>query len=519
MTSHHSSVPSIEVELSISARLLLESDASPKPDPLCVVFNHPFGRGWQEYARTEILRDVLNPDFHNKIKIHYCFEEQQKLKFQMFDTDSCSHSLSKHTYLGKVQCTLADIVTVQAYTADIMLNGVKRGQLIITVMDVSHNREELELIFSASHLRKSGLSFSLPDPFLDILSSKKTLMKRTTYLSSTKNPVWPAISVPFRVLRNNRGEYKQLTLQCYHYCKDGHHQLLGETEIHARQLLEAPASFPLKKSHSSKAVIELTTSKTKRVHSFLDYISSGTKLHFTFAIDFTDSNGDPHNPTSLHHIGRDPTQYELAMRAIGDVIQGYTGEMFSLLNFGARSAPVSHELHVRGVEGVINAYRSCLHSIQLGQTGCLSPPIEHVARSAKKHLEWRGLDCDDYFVLVILTCREIADTNQVAKAITEASELPMSVLIVGIGPTSFTSVTRIEEDIKKLSQNGRNAARDVVQYAQFNEILEKYDVMAGGFQLAKQLLADIPEQLVAYMKMKGILPKKKEILCPFSIKN
>lgn len=89
--------------------------------------------------------------------------------------------------------------------------------------------------------------------------------------------------------------------------------------------------------------------------------------------------------------------------------------MFSLLNFGARSAPVSHELHVRGVEGVINAYRSCLHSIQLGQTGCLSPPIEHVSRSAKKHLEWRGLDCDDYFVLVILTCREIADVSQVAK--------------------------------------------------------------------------------------------------------
>lgn len=95
----------------------------------------------------------------------------------------------------------------------------------------------------------------------------------------------------------------------------------------------------------------------------------------------------------------------------------------------------------------------------------------------------------------------------------------MSVLIVGIGPTSFTSATRLEEDIKKLSQNGRNAARDVVQYAQFNEILEKYDDMAGGFQLAKQLLADIPEQLVAYMKTKGILPKNKEILCPFSIKN
>jgi hypothetical protein len=87
----------------------------------------------------------------------------------------------------------------------------------------------------------------------------------------------------------------------------------------------------------------------------------------------------------------------------------------------------------------------------------------------------------------------------------------MSVLIVGIGPTTFTSITRLE-DTRKLSHNGHNAARDILQYAQFNEFLDKYDDMAGCFHLAKHLLADIPEHLVAYMKMKGILPKNKEIL-------
>lgn len=229
-------------------RNLLESNATSKPDPLCVVFNYPVGRGWQEYSRTEILKDAINPEFQNKIKIHYCFEEQQKLKFQMFDTDSLSHSLSKHTYLGKVECTLAEIVAAQTFSANIMLNDVQHGKLFISIADVSHNREELELVFSASHLRRSGLSFTPPDPFLDILSSKKKLMKRTSCLTNTKNPVWPGLSVPFPVLRSNRGEYKRLTLQCYHFCKDGHHQLLGETEIDARQLLEAPATFALRKS-------------------------------------------------------------------------------------------------------------------------------------------------------------------------------------------------------------------------------------------------------------------------------
>lgn len=84
--------------------------------------------------------------------------------------------------------------------------------------------------------------------------------------------------------------------------------------------------------------------------------------------------------------------------------------MFSLLNFGARSTPVSHELHVHGVDGVVNAYRSCLKTIQLGETGCLCPPIQHVACSARKHLNG-----DEYFVLVILTCREISDASQTTK--------------------------------------------------------------------------------------------------------
>ena len=92
----------------------------------------------------------------------------------------------------------------------------------------------------------------------------------------------------------------------------------------------------------------------------------------------------------------------------------------------------------------------------------------------------------------------------------------MSVLVVGIGPTAFTSLTRLERDARKLSHSGRNATRDMIQCATFNEFLEKYDVETGGFQLAKYLLADIPEQIVAYMKTKGILPKTKEILSNLS---
>jgi hypothetical protein len=112
----------------------------------------------------------------------------------------------------------------------------------------------------------------------------------------------------------------------------------------------------------------------RKVHTFLDYISSGTQLNCTFAIDFTcklitlvnifvnslrvdplffhsASNGDPNLPESLHYISElYPNQYEQALRAVGDIIQDYDSDkMYPVLGFGARLPPdgrISHEFFV-----------------------------------------------------------------------------------------------------------------------------------------------------------------------------
>lgn len=130
----------------------------------------------------------------------------------------------------------------------------------VTANQSSQNRSELELTFEACGLKKSTLAnyFVPPDPFLDIISSssggtgspiKRILLKRTLCLSGpTRNPKWPSICLPLKALKNERGEYRQLCLQCYHYASDGEHLLIGEAQIQARQLLEAPATFSLKKN-------------------------------------------------------------------------------------------------------------------------------------------------------------------------------------------------------------------------------------------------------------------------------
>merc|ERR1719510_2668888 len=147
--------------------------------------------------------------------------------------------------------------------------------------------------------------------------------------------------------------------------------------------------------------------------TFLDFISGGTELSFTVAVDFTGSNGNPMEPTSLHY--NDPTgnpnQYVTAIRSVGDIIQDYDNDkMFPALGFGARIPPhghVSHEFfltldtsnpYCQGIDGVLAAYYNSLYKVQLYGPTNFSPVINHVAKFATVYQN----DASNYFILVSL---------------------------------------------------------------------------------------------------------------------
>jgi len=74
-----------------------------------------------------------------------------------------------------------------------------------------------------------------------------------------------------------------------------------------------------KKSYNNSGLLNIDWLRVEEEKSFLDHIQSGVQLHFTVAVDFTASNGDPNHPQSLHY--RNPTgdnQYALAIRAVGE---------------------------------------------------------------------------------------------------------------------------------------------------------------------------------------------------------
>ena len=80
--------------------------------------------------------------------------------------------------------------------------------------------------------------------------------------------------------------------------------------------------------------------------------------------------------------------------------------------------------------------------------------------------------------------------------------LPLSIIIVGIGNANFGNMTILDGDNGLYNSKGRKATRDIVQFVPLNEVAGNPDL------LAKELLAELPDQVVQYMTMMGIAPGK-----------
>lgn len=84
----------------------------------------------------------------------------------------------------------------------------------------------------------------------------------------------------------------------------------------------------------------------------------------------------------------------------------------------------------------------------------------------------------------------------------------MSIIIVGVGNADFQSMEELDGDTVKLEVNGVRAARDIVQFVPFINFLKIENSMHAKSYLAREVLAEIPTQLVSYMKSRNIVPEQ-----------
>ncbi|XP_061644540.1 copine Va isoform X3 [Phyllopteryx taeniolatus] len=517
---------------------LLDRDTFSKSDPLVVLYTQGVEcKQWREFGRTEVIDNTLNPDFVRKYILDYFFEEKQNLRFDVFDIDSRSPDLAKHPadfndFLGQVYCTLGEIVGSPASRLEKSLSGIpgkKCGTIILSAEELGNCRDYTTMQFCANKLDKKDF-FGKSDPFMVFYRSNEdgtfTICHKTEVVKNTLNPVWQPFSIPVRALCN--GDYdRTIKVEVYDWDRDGSHDFIGEFTSSYKELCRGQSQLNVyevanakkklkKKRYVNSGTVSLMSFSVESEHTFLDYIKGGTQIHFTVAIDFTASNGNPSQSTSLHYMN--PYQmnaYAMALKAVGEIIQDYDSDkMFPALGFGAKLPPdgrVSHEFplngnlenpYCNGMEGILDAYHQSLKTVQLYGPTNFAPVVNHVARYAAA-----VQDGSQYFVLLIITDGVISDMAQTKEAIVNAAKLPMSIIIVGVGQAEFDAMVELDGDDIRISSRGKLAERDIVQFVPFRDYMDRTgNHVLSMARLAKDVLAEIPDQLISYMKSRAIKP-------------
>ncbi|KAI3855922.1 hypothetical protein MKX03_027466 [Papaver bracteatum] len=534
-TSHGCQGLFTQLQLSLSAKQLIDMDLFSKSDPMAIVYAKRSDGMLEEIGRTEVIMNSLDPVWITKVSTVYQFEIVQPLVFRVYDIDTKYHKmpiktlkLDEQDFLGEATCALSEIVTKHNKSLTLKLTvrngkGVMRNQGTLTVFaeETITSKQAVEMVFRCTKLDNKDL-FSKSDPFLRIsriAEGVNIAISKTEVVQDNLNPTWRPVCLTSQQFGSKD---TPLVIECFDFNSSGNHELIGKIQKSVDELeklyigkvgenLHIQSS---RKGNVKKLKGQLFVDKfiQKTQYSFLDYISSGFELNFMVAVDFTASNGNPHSPTSLHYI--DPSgrlnAYQQAILEVGEVIQFYDSDKrFPAWGFGGRPANdvVSHcfnlngsrgDPEVEGVNGIMTAYSSALRNFSLHGPTLFGNVINRAAQIAGESLR----NQTKYFVLLIITDGVVTDLQETIDSLVRASDLPLSILIIGVGADNFKDMEILDADNgnRLRSSTGQLATRDIVQFVPMRE------VQGNQLSVVQSLLEELPGQFLSYMRSRDIKP-------------
>jgi len=312
---------------------------------------------------------------------------------------------------------------------------------------------------------------------------------------------------PIEIKFINRNQYKMENSEiCY-----------AETTLNKIKAQHMGGKIPLVAPSGKKiADLKVHGCETEKVYSFTEYLSAGYEISLIGGIDFTYSNGNPSNPTSIHYNEGEANQYESAIKSIGNILSDYDSDKkYPFYGFGAvpkhmnsSATEVSHcfplngnasNPEISGIDSVLQEYKNVLNEVKfLGPTKFA--PLITEARN-------QVLQCKNpkmYHILLILTDGEIHDMAETIDEIANCAimNLPMSIIIVGVGDEDFANMVRLDGDDVAL----KTGAKDIVQFVKYQEVISRSAANEASENLAALVLEEIPSQFVRTFADKKMFP-------------
>ena len=458
------------------------------------------------FTETKQTSETNNINFDKFFTMPYFFERQQLIDFKI---TIGSQSEIIQTSLGSIMGRRKQTLTKKLQDgSDFEVKGIeikKSNKIVGFDINISGNVVGMTLSYSITNL---GTEM---DP-----TATKLYDSELKTAKQSKNNVLTFIKCNIPIMFLNTGGKSSNTISIEF--KDVKHKTaLGNYNGPINSLISSKTST-ITLTHNLSATINCSVTSTP---SFISYLRSGMNINLTIGIDFTGSNGTYTDYRSYHYLNNGMNDYEKAIRSCGDILAYYDDDqLFPCFGFGFtfKNTDLNNNLgrgkydkfnypinrnerdpNIHLIDNVLVEYRKFITEIKLSGPTNFAPMIRDLNNEVKKNLS-DGLVMG-YNILLILTDGQIDDLNDTIDEMVEASFLPISVIIVGIGNGDFTSMDILDADENPLyDRRRRKADRDLVQFVPFNQF--KNDPA----KLAEQVLEEIPRQVVEYYQHKGIKP-------------
>ncbi|KAI4388791.1 hypothetical protein MLD38_001088 [Melastoma candidum] len=229
-------------------------------------------------------------------------------------------------------------------------------------------------------------------------------------------------------------------------------------------------------------------------------------------IDFTKSNewtgARSFNKQSLHHIGEGLNPYEQAISIIGKTLAAFDEDnLIPCFGFGDASTHdqdvfsfYPEEICCNGFEEVLYRYREIVPQLRLAGPTSFAPIIEMAMTIVEK-------SGGQYHVLLIIADGQVTrsvDTERgklspqeqkTVDAIVQASKLPLSIILVGVGDGPWDTMQEFDDNIPAREF-------DNFQFVNFTEIMSKnVPLSRKETEFALTALMEIPSQYKATIEL------------------
>jgi len=502
-------------ELSLSCENLPKMDRLSLTDPIVIVYMEVEDE-FKEIGKTEVIQNTLNPSFSTNFLIPYNPELNQKIRFEVYDIDNMNeiNDLSKQQIIGYYECLLNDIIVSKGdnLTGRILPINNKGnpnlGKISIKAFESDIGLSKIWLKFGTEDfITRNFIKFTINGS-----TSNKEYFKiheSPRVRNTPKGCIFPRFSVNSNKFPDENANLKFEFFEI----KKSSNKLLGELEITFESLLNSGnKKIDITRNNFKIGKLKVLEILKEKKNTFLNYIYEGYCIKVINAIDLSKKVAGERNNEVVDMVG----EYKEALSKVGNLLSYYDDDVKMVtLGFGAKLLPyhniISHCFAINNnfFSPIIEGYHEIFNQLEQTEKEIIkSGPVmfsELIEYSIELAKYFKEHDKKQYIVLLIASDGDLSDMTTTQELLEKASDLPLSVIAIGVGSSIFEvfdSLKRKRKHLRGTLQSYEKQVRSNFHYIKYNMVKDNQE------RLAHATFAELPKQFLEYMKLIGINLKK-----------